>query len=107
MYAMVDREDDLMVGVKSTAIALGKHDLLVLRILSTVWIIYLAWIGHLLEMIWPYWLGLAIAGLLLLRQQWTIRTRDRQACFKAFLNNNWVGAVLFAGIAGHYLVANG
>ncbi len=106
MYAMVDREDDLKVGVKSSAIALGKHDLPVLRVLSVAWIIYLAWIGLRLEMIWPYWLGLLVAGVLLFRQQWSIRLRDRQACFRAFLNNNWVGAVLFAGIAGHFLVTN-
>ena len=78
-----------------------------LRILSIAWVVYLAWIGLRLAMLWPFWAGLAVAGLLLLRQQWSIRNRDRQACFKAFLNNNWVGAVLFAGIAAHYLVANG
>ena len=107
MYAMVDREDDLKVGVKSSAIAMGTHDLLILRALSTAWILYLGWIGMQLEMAWPFWGGLFIAAFLLTRQQWSIRTRDRGACFKAFLNNNWVGAVLFAGIAGHYLVSHG
>ncbi len=107
MYAMVDREDDLKVGVKSSAIALGQHDLAVLRSLSVGWIVYLGWIGLQLAMAWPYWVGLFVAGLLLFRQHWRIRKRDRQACFEAFLNNNWVGAVLFAGIAVHYLVANG
>jgi 4-hydroxybenzoate polyprenyltransferase len=107
MYAMVDRQDDLKVGVKSSAIALGDYDLLVLRILSVGWIAYLAWIGARLEMLWPFWLGLAVAAALLLKQHWNIRNRDRHACFRAFLNNNWVGAVLFAGIVGQYLVANG
>jgi 4-hydroxybenzoate polyprenyltransferase len=107
MYAMVDREDDLKVGVKSSAIALGDYDLLVLRILSVGWIAYLAWIGARLEMLWPFWLGLAVAAALLLKQHWNIRNRDRHACFRAFLNNNWVGAVLFAGIVGQYLVVNG
>ena len=107
MYAMVDREDDLKVGVKSSAIALGDHDLLVLRSLSAGWVLYLVWIGLQLTMTWPYWLGLSIAALLLVRQQWLIRGRDRQACFEAFLNNNWVGAILFAGIASHFLVSNG
>jgi len=107
MYAMVDREDDLMVGVKSSAIALGNYDLTVLRGLSAAWIVYLGWIGQQLLMGWPYWLGLSVAALLLIRQQWRIRNRDREACFHAFLNNNWVGAILFAGIAGHYLVNNG
>jgi 4-hydroxybenzoate polyprenyltransferase len=105
LYAMVDREDDAAIGIKSTAILFGSRDLLILRILKTAMVAMLLWLGMHLELTWPWYLGIAVsAGLFILQQAW-VRERDRDACFRAFLNNNWVGLVLFAGLLGHYAVA--
>jgi 4-hydroxybenzoate polyprenyltransferase len=96
-YAMVDRADDLRVGVKSSAILFGRHDLLATRILQ------LAVIGLLASAGWGlgygYAAGLATAAGLAVYQQWLARARDPAGCFKAFLNNAWFGAVVFAGLA--------
>ena len=105
LYAMVDREDDLLIGVKSTAIRFGRHDLLILRLLKILFIALLVWIGWRLEFGWPYALGLVLASMLLIRQQLWVRQREPAACFRAFLDNNWVGAVIFAGIVGDYWLA--
>jgi 4-hydroxybenzoate polyprenyltransferase len=105
LYAMVDREDDLAIGVKSTAILFGHHDLTVLRVLQLVMIALLLALG-LVEGFGPAWFaGVAGAGALFAWQQAMIRKRDRAACFRAFLNNNWVGLALFAGLALQYLTA--
>ena len=105
LYAMVDREDDLTIGVKSTAILFGRHDLLVLRLLMFSMIALLAWLGLTLEFTWPWFLGVSFAGALFVHQQFIIRQREKRACFQAFLNNNWVGLAIFAGFAGHFLVS--
>ena len=104
-YAMVDRDDDLAIGVKSTAILFGRHDLNVLRLLMLIMILMLTWLGTSLEFTWPWFVGVGAAGALFVHQQIITRHRDRQACFRAFLNNNWVGLALFAGLAGHFLAA--
>ncbi len=96
-YAMVDRADDLRVGVKSSAILFGRHDLLATRVLQ------LAVIGLLASAGWGlgygYAAGLGTAAGLALYQQWLARARDPAGCFKAFLNNAWFGAAVFAGLA--------
>ncbi|MGQ0587713.1 MAG: 4-hydroxybenzoate octaprenyltransferase [Gammaproteobacteria bacterium] len=96
-YAMVDRDDDLRVGVKSSAILFGRHDLAVTRILQAAVIVLLALAGR--ELGYGYAAGLGLAAGLAVYQQWLIRDRDRAACFKAFLNNAWFGAAVFAGLA--------
>lgn len=96
-YAMVDRDDDLKVGVKSSAILFGRHDRLVTALLQAATLALLAWAGRHLGP--PYFAGLLVAAGLAARQQWLIRERDRAACFRAFLNNTWFGAAVFAGIA--------
>jgi 4-hydroxybenzoate polyprenyltransferase len=107
LYAMVDREDDASIGIKSTAILLGRHDLLALRLLKAAMLALLVLLGMRLGLAWPWYLAVAIsAGLFTLQQVW-VRDRDRDACFRAFLNNNWVGLALFAGLLGHYLAAAG
>lgn len=102
-YAMVDREDDLQVGIKSTAILFGEDDKLITRLLQLctlgVWLL----VGNQFGMGYWYYAGVAVAAALFVYQQWLIRDRDRQACFRAFLNNNWVGASLFAGIVADFL----
>jgi 4-hydroxybenzoate polyprenyltransferase len=98
---MVDRDDDLAVGVKSTAILFGKHDLMLIGMLMGVMILMLAALGRILHLTWPWYLGLLLAALLFCWQLYLSRSRDRDACFRAFLINNWVGLVIFTGLAGH------
>jgi 4-hydroxybenzoate polyprenyltransferase len=105
LYAMVDREDDLSVGVKSTAILFGTRDVAVIGALMIVMLAMLTAAGGWLALGWPWFAGVGAAGLLFLRQWLSIRTRDREACFRAFLNNNWVGFALFTGLLLHYLLA--
>ncbi len=98
LYAMVDREDDLLVGVKSTAILFGDLDRFFIAVLQFMVIIVLVLIGEQAELGIYYDLSVFIAITLFGWQHYLIRNRDRQACFKAFLNNNWVGAVIFTGL---------
>ena len=102
LYAMVDRDDDISVGIKSTAILFGRHDLRVLRILKLLMLALLLRLGLMLELSWPWYTGIVISAFLFALQQYWVRNREPAACFKAFLNNNWVGLVLFAGLLGHY-----
>ncbi|MFY8134370.1 MAG: 4-hydroxybenzoate octaprenyltransferase [Aquimonas sp.] len=96
-YAMVDREDDRRVGAKSTAILLGDADLIGIGVLQASFLLTLLLVGQRAEL-GLYWnLGLAVATVLIARQFWQARGRSREACFKAFLHNNWVGLVVFAG----------
>lgn len=105
LYAMVDREDDIAVGVKSTAILFGRFDILIIGILMGLMIILLGSLGLFLGLSWPWYLGVFFALILFTRQLLGIRKRDRDACFRAFLNNNWVGLVIVLGLLGKYLVA--
>lgn len=104
LYAMVDRDDDLAVGIKSTAILFGRHDILLVGILMGLMIIMLASLGLAMSLAWPWYIGLIFAAGLFIRQLISARTRNRDACFRAFLNNNWVGLVIFLGLAGHFAV---
>ncbi|MEO8402279.1 MAG: 4-hydroxybenzoate octaprenyltransferase, partial [Gammaproteobacteria bacterium] len=98
LYAMVDRSDDLKIGVKSTAILFAHYDRFMIAILQIIFLILLVHIGFLFKLTEIYFLGLFFAGLLFVYQQWLIRSRDPKACFKAFLNNNWVGLIIFFGV---------
>lgn len=102
-YAMVDRDDDLKIGVKSTAILFGEQDRLLTGVLQGMALYALLLVGNRFELGGFYYLGLTVAGGLFVYQQWLIRFRKREDCFKAFLNNNWVGAAVFAGIVAHYV----
>jgi len=103
MYAMVDREDDLRIGVKSTAILFGDADRVIIAIIQIMFFAVLLIIGHQATMGSFYYLGMAIAAAFAVYQQYLIKDRDAQRCFKAFLNNNWFGAVIFFGIVLHYM----
>ncbi|MGL6160971.1 4-hydroxybenzoate octaprenyltransferase [Microbulbifer sp.] len=104
-YAMVDRDDDLRVGVKSTAILFGDMDRTMTGALQLMVLFALLLVGHRFELGTAYQFGLAVAAGLFAYQQWLIRGRERDACFRAFLNNNWVGMAVFAGIFFHYLLS--
>jgi 4-hydroxybenzoate polyprenyltransferase len=97
-YAMVDREDDLTVGIKSTAILFGQHDRLIIGLLQTTFLILMVIAGDRFSLHMPYYAALVGAAALCVYHQYLIRERERDACFKAFLHNNWVGAVIFAGL---------
>ena len=101
-YAMVDREDDLRAGSKSTAILFGDLDLVVQGILYALALLGLALVGGQAQLGTYYWIALGVAALLVAYQFRIARRRERDACFRAFLHNNWIGAAVFAGIALHY-----
>ena len=104
MYAMVDREDDLKIGVKSTAILFGQADRAIIAFLQVLVILTFCMIGDQLKLGQFYFLGIVSASILFIYQQHLIRLRYREECFKAFLNNNWVGLVIFVGLALDYAV---
>ncbi len=99
LYAMVDRDDDLKIGVRSSAILFGRADLLIIGLLQMAALGLLAFAGWRMRLAVPYWLGLAVAASFVANQLWRVRHRDRAACFAAFLGNNRVGAVVFLGLA--------
>ncbi|HFB66444.1 MAG TPA: 4-hydroxybenzoate octaprenyltransferase [Aeromonadales bacterium] len=101
-YAMVDRKDDLKIGIKSTAILFGDGDKLIIGILQGMVIIALLLVGHKEEFSFYFDLSIVIVTALFAYQQWIIRQRKTEACFKAFLNNQWVGLVVFMGIVLAY-----
>ena len=103
MYAMVDREDDLAIGVRSSAVLFGRADRIVVALMQLGSLALLATVGQLSALGRWYWLGLGVAAMLALREQWLIRDREPSACFQAFLNNNYFGMAVFAGIALDYL----
>ena len=102
MYSMVDREDDLKLGIKSTAILFGVYDRIMIAVFQVFFLLTLLLTGLDLEFSVAYYLGLCVAALLLGYQQFLIADRVPAHCFSAFLNNHWVGAAVFAGIMGHY-----
>ncbi|RMG30611.1 MAG: 4-hydroxybenzoate octaprenyltransferase [Gammaproteobacteria bacterium] len=97
-YAMADREDDLRIGVKSTAILFGEADRAVIAALQGLTLLGLALAGRLSGRGLAYWMGLLVAAGLFFHQQYRIRHREPQAAFQAFLENHWVGAAVFAGL---------
>lgn len=104
MYAMVDRDDDLKIGVKSTAILFGHADRAIIAFLQVLVVLTLCIIGQQEKLGEFYFLGVAVASVLFVYQQHLIRHRDRDACFQAFLNNNWVGLVIFIALLLDFFV---
>jgi 4-hydroxybenzoate polyprenyltransferase len=103
-YAMVDRADDLAVGIKSTAILFGRYDVPAIASLMVVITGLLVWVGVTAAFSWPWYLGVGAAAGLFGWQVALIRPRDRDGCFQAFLNNNWVGFSIFLGLLLHFLL---
>jgi len=102
MYAMVDYDDDIKIGVKSTAILFGNQDKLIIGVIQALLIFDLILIGQRAELSGFYYLGVTAATLFALYQQYLIKDRKREQCFQAFLNNNWFGMVLFIGVLLDY-----
>ena len=103
MYAMVDRDDDIKIGVKSTAILFGKQDKRIIGLLQIATLLVLLLVGTLESMTWPYYVGLVIAAVLFVYQQNLIKDRDRTRCFNAFLNNHYAELAVFVGIVVHFM----
>ena len=103
-YAMVDRADDVKIGVKSTAILFGTHDRTMVGVFHIIFLVLMLGVGVLADCRLPYYIGLAAAAGLAMYEQGLIAAREPQACFRAFLHNNWIGAAVFAGLVVSYLV---
>jgi 4-hydroxybenzoate polyprenyltransferase len=103
MYGMVDRADDRKIGIKSTAILFGEADRAIIGIIQCLTIVALALAGQAAGLGGYYYFGLLLAAGLALYQQFLIRDREPEQCFKAFLNNNWFGAAVFSGIILEFL----
>ncbi len=106
MYAMVDRKDDLLIGIKSTAILFGRADRLMIGFLHLLTLIVMLIVGYQLNLGAFYYIGLFVATVLAIHQQVLIYERHPRNCFKAFLNNNWFGAAIFGGILLHYAASS-
>ena len=104
-YAMVDRDDDLRMGAKSTAILFGDMDLIAQGVLYACMLFALFLVGRQAGLGGWYWAALASASALIMYEFLIARSRNRDACFRAFLHNHWVGATIFAGIALHFAMA--
>lgn len=104
-YAMVDRADDLKIGIQSSAIFFGKFDIAAIVISYAVMFTCLAVVGRILELSFYYFVGLLLAAVFALYHFYLIKRREPSLCFKAFLNNSWLGGVIFVGIVMHYIFA--
>lgn len=103
MYAMVDRDDDIKIGVKSTAILFADADKVMIGLLQGIAIFCLILLGSELALNVFYYLGLMVATGLIIYQQWLIRARDRAGCFAGFINSHWVGVAVWLGLVLAYL----
>ena len=103
-YAMVDRDDDLKIGIKTSAITFGRLDLLAISACYAATLGLLAWVGLRADLGLAYHAGLAVAAAIAVYHMWLIRRREPPQCFRAFLHNTWFGAAVFGGIALDQLV---
>jgi len=101
-YAMVDREDDAKIGIRTSALTLGRYDVAAVMASYAAMLAILAGVGAALHLNWPYYAGLALAGAMMATHYRMIRGRSRAGCFKAFQHNNWVGAAVLGGIIASY-----
>ena len=104
MYAMVDKDDDLKIGVKSTAILFGVYDRQIMAVLQVIIIGLLVVVGLMQALTWPYYAGVIVATGLCIYQQKLIFHREKALCFKAFLNSNYFGMAVFIGLSLSYLI---
>src|SRR4051812_33915672 len=102
-YAMVDRDDDAKIGIRTSALTLGRWDVAAGLAGAAAELPILSLVGARRHIAWPYCAGLGVAAAMMVYHWFLIRRRTRQGCFKAFMHNNWVGAAIFAGIASSFL----
>ena len=105
-YAMVDRDDDLKIGIRTAAITFGRYDVFAVMVCYACTLALLAVAGAMAGLGWAYDAGLVVAAGIAVHHYRLIRTRSREGCFKAFLHNNWFGAAVFAGLAVDRLLAH-
>ena len=103
-YAIVDRDDDIHLGIHSSALWFGKYDVAAVMVCYAITLTLLVVVGQMMGLGWLYYLGLLMAGGIALYHYRLIKHRQREACFKAFLHNNWFGAAVFLGIVADYLI---
>ena len=103
-YAMVDRDDDARLGIRTSALTLGRWDVGAVMAAYALMLALLAAVGMRAGLGWPFHAGLAAAGAMMVYHWFLIRGRSREGCFKAFMHNNWVGAAVFAGIVASFLL---
>lgn len=101
-YAMVDRNDDVRIGMKTSAILFGRFDVFFIMLCHTIFLALMTWIGWRFHLGLMYFVGIAAAAALAVRQYYILRPRTRETSFKAFLHNNWLGAAIFAGIVADF-----
>lgn len=101
-YAMVDRDDDLKIGIRTSAITLGRFDVAGVMLFYAAFLAIWAWLGAGLGAGWPYFAGLAAAGAIAAWHFTLIRTRTREGCFRAFRLNHWLGFAVFAGVVADF-----
>jgi 4-hydroxybenzoate polyprenyltransferase len=101
-YAMVDRDDDIRLGIHSSALFFGKYDVAAVMACYAVTLALLAWAGQIAGLGWTFYAGLLVAAGIALYHYTLIKNRNREACFAAFLHNNWFGAAVFASVALDY-----
>jgi 4-hydroxybenzoate polyprenyltransferase len=106
-YAMVDRDDDESIGIRTSALTFGRFDIAAVALCYAVYLVAMAWIGRVFALGWLYGAGLAVASAIAIHHLWIIRGREREPCFRAFLGNHWLGLAVFAGIALDYAFAGG
>jgi len=99
MYSMADREDDLKIGVKSSAILLGKYDIFTIAILQIILLLLLIKVSEIFNLGYFFYFSIIFSGFIMIYHQFLINNREKDKCFKAFLNNHYLGMVIFAGIA--------
>ena len=97
-YAMVDRDDDVHIGIRSSALFFGKFDVAAIMFFYLTMLELLVWVGIQAALRWPFYLGLGVAAAIAFYHYTLISDRQREGCFKAFLHNNWLGAAVFAGL---------
>jgi 4-hydroxybenzoate polyprenyltransferase len=103
-YAMVDREDDRKLGLRTSAIVFGRFDVLAVMLCYAVYLATLAWVGRFYALGWVFHAGVLVAACLALWHFWLIRNRGREGCFRAFLGNHWLGLAVFVGIAADFAI---
>jgi len=101
-YAMVDRDDDRRLGLRTSAITLGRYDVAAVMASYALMLAILLWSGIALKLAWPYYVGLGAAAAMMVAHYFMIRDRSREGCFRAFRHNNWVGLAIFAGIVAGF-----